>query len=161
MEQWRRHTECTATDLKSILGKLFFIASCSRTLRLFTNRMLATLRGARKSNTISLDIDFHRDVEWIDCFLSKFKGINFIPRSPTYNVPLVVDSCLTGCGAHLGNMWYSEVFPECVLSKQLSISQLKMINTMVAVKTLTTNIRDHVLLLKCDNSVSVTVLQNG
>ncbi len=41
--EWIGRSACTSKQLKKLLGKLFFAASCSSTLRLFTNRMLQTL----------------------------------------------------------------------------------------------------------------------
>ncbi len=52
-------------------------------------------------------------------------------------------------------------YPQAILDKAYSISQLEMINALVAVRTLLGGIKEEIVLLKCDNSASVCVLQNG
>ncbi len=96
--QWENREKCSQSQLKSLLGRLFFAASCSSILRLFCNRMLATLRRDREKPVIALDKDFHEDIAWISKFLVIYNGIDVIPAAPTWPHPLIVDSCLTGGG---------------------------------------------------------------
>ncbi|MCP4259416.1 MAG: hypothetical protein GY774_18200, partial [Planctomycetes bacterium] len=108
---WKIKTCCTQTQLKSLLGKLFFAANCSGPLRLFSNRLLATLRAHNNEQTIVLDEDFHKDIIWIEKFLITFNGIDMIEKLPTSKTELIVDSCLTGGGGHFGDDWYMTKYP--------------------------------------------------
>ncbi|MCP4257043.1 MAG: hypothetical protein GY774_05895 [Planctomycetes bacterium] len=95
---WKNKNSCTQTQLKSLLGKLFFAATCSNTLRLFSNRLLATLRANYKNARVMLDEEFHHDIEWIIEYLVKFNGKDIIEKLPTCEHELTVDSCLIGGG---------------------------------------------------------------
>ncbi len=73
---WKGKQTCRQTELKSLLGKLFFAATCSATLRLFCNRLLATLRSNTANLLVALDTHFYADIEWISDFLQIYNGLN-------------------------------------------------------------------------------------
>ncbi len=98
VKTWRDKEWCTQTQLKSLLGKLFFAANCSGPLRLFCNRLLATLRTHTGAQCVILDKEFQKDIEWIEEFLITFNGVGMIDKLPTSSTELVVDSCMSGGG---------------------------------------------------------------
>ncbi len=161
VETWRGRKQCTPSQLRSLLGKLFFLATCSSTLRLFCNRMLEGLRQATDNQPITLSSDFHLDVDWIAKYLIVYNGIDIITRPTTFPFELVVDSCLTGGGGHLGNIWFAAAYPEEILNKQYNISELEMLNAVVALKAVAHVIRGHIINLRCDNAATVAVLETG
>ncbi len=80
---------------------------------------------------------------------------------PTHPNELIVDSCLTGGGGHFGNLWYSYKFPSRIIDRQLSISQLEMLNTLVGLKLLAPYMHGHIVGVRCDNIATVCTLQNN
>ena len=84
-----------------------------------------------------------------------------IPRDPTLDTPISVDSCLTGGGGHFGNRIYFTAYPEFILQQALNISELEMLNTLIAIKLWAPMLPNHVVRLQCDNLAAVLVLQLG
>ena len=84
--QWLTKKSCQKRDLQSLLGKLLYITKCVRASRPFLNRMLDTLRMAHKHDTVYLDTDFKRDLNWFIKFLPSFNGVAFF-QTPTHSNP--------------------------------------------------------------------------
>ena len=59
---WLHKTTAHIHDLKSLVGKLLFVAQCCRPARLFTNKMLETLRVSPLQGNIHLSSDFRKDL---------------------------------------------------------------------------------------------------
>ncbi|MCP4261545.1 MAG: hypothetical protein GY774_29190, partial [Planctomycetes bacterium] len=72
--EWLNKKSCTQSELKSILGKLFFAATCNATLRLFVNRLLATQRAHHGMSSVTLDDDCNKDFQWIAEYLQSCNG---------------------------------------------------------------------------------------
>ncbi len=108
-----------------------------------------------------LDTEFHKDLQWISEFLLDYNGVDIIPKCPTYKHKLMVDSCLSGGGGHLGPLWYSFEFPDSIKDSDMCISQLEMWNAMIGIKLLAEHIQGHVIEVLCDNAAAVNVLQTG
>ncbi len=161
VKDWTTRSTCTLPQLRSLLGKLFFVASCSTTLRLFCNRMLDSLREANEHEEITLSDDFRLDLLWIDEFMPQYNGVDVIDKAPTFPVDLIIDSCLTGGGGHLGHLWFAFKYPQHILDQQFNIAELEMINALIAVKFFAPNLQGHSVLLRCDNAPTVCILQNG
>jgi hypothetical protein len=160
-DSWARKTSCSQSQLRSLLGKLFHISQCCHTLRLFVNRLLDTLRNAPDHGNIVIDSDAHEDLAWIKAFLPDYNGVQLIKQPLSLDIPLVVDSCLTGGGAHFGQLAYHAEYPAVVMDKSYHISQLEMINTMAAIRLWAPHMAGHTVLVKCDNQAAVSVLQTG
>ncbi len=158
---WQDRKEVTKTQLQSLLGKLFFISTCSQTLRLFTNRILETYREQHQGTNITLTEPLRKDLEWIARFLPAYNGRDIIPRAPDHQDTLLIDSCLSGGGGHLGNQWYKIVYPPQIMEKQYHISALEMLNAMIALKVFRKHLEGHCILIKCDNTAAVSVLETG
>ncbi|MCP4258737.1 MAG: hypothetical protein GY774_14735, partial [Planctomycetes bacterium] len=158
---WCGKKSCTKSQLRKLLGKLFFAATCCGPLRLFCNRLLAAYRSNKGEGHMKLDSEFHRELEWISKFLLTFNGIDVIEKLPTCKHVLYVDSCLKGAGGHLGRDWYYIIFSRAFVSRELDISILEMANAVAAIKHFANRLAGHVVVLKCDNSASVSVLATG
>ena len=66
---WQNKSQAIRKQLQSLIGHLMHIHKCIRPARLFTNRMLAVLRGAPDKGYVNLDRDFHKDILWFSKFL--------------------------------------------------------------------------------------------
>ena len=155
--EWLCRAAATTSQLRSWLGKLFHVATCSATLRLFVNRMLQTLRTARPNGHVLLDQDFKEDVKWILEFLPAYNGVDVISKPPNAPYELIVDSCLSGCGGYYGLAWYHASFPHDVLARDYSISQLEMLNVLVALRLLGDDMAGTIVHIRCDNAAAVSV----
>ncbi len=60
VETWVTRKTSSQSQLRGLLGKLFFVASCSPTLRLFCNRLLEGIRNKRENEVVMLGEEFHR-----------------------------------------------------------------------------------------------------
>ncbi len=52
-------------------------------------------------------------------------------------------------------------FPQYILVRDFTIAALEMWNVLVALRLLVNVLRGHVIELRCDNAVSVSILQTG
>ena len=76
----------TVKELKSLLGKLFFVSKCVVASRAFTRRrrMVHLVKGTcflPKSTVVQLDEGFHADLRWWSIFLQKFNGVSLLSLS--------------------------------------------------------------------------------
>ena len=112
---WATKEYCTKSQLRKFLGKLFHICQCCPTSRLFVNRLLETFRSATEHGRHPIGPAFRADIHWVSQYLPLYNGIQMIPRNPTLDTPISVDSCLTGGGGHFGNRIYNTAYPEFIL----------------------------------------------
>lgn len=157
---WRTKAHATRSQLQKLLGKIFHIAQCCRPARLFVSRMLDTLRAAPLHGQAALDAEFKKDIEWFLSFLPMYNGIHLMQPEPA-DITLEVDSCLSGCGGICGTQYYHTTFPDFILDRDLHISQLEMLNVAVAVKLWASTWTNHRVIIYCDNSAAIAVLQSG
>ena len=158
---WATKEYCTKSQLRKFLGKLFHICQCCPTSRLFVNRLLETLRSSPEHGRHPIGPAFKADIHWISQYLPLYNGIQMIPRNPTLDTPISVDSCLTGGGGHFGNRIYYTAYPEFILQQALNISELEKLNALIAIKLWAPMLSNHVVRLQCDNSAALSVLQLG
>ena len=59
---WSNKKSCTINQLQSLLGSLLYITKCIRPARYFLNRMLQLLRNNHNRHVITLNKDFHGDL---------------------------------------------------------------------------------------------------
>ena len=110
---------------------------------------------------IALSSDFKADLHWMLCFLPSFNGIRMIHADVPYDNNICLDSCLSGCGGFLGDLYYHEEYPDFIKSMNLPICQLEMLNVVVAMKAFGKHLAQTSVQLHCDNAAVVAVLQSG
>ena len=135
-----------------------YIEKCIRPSRFFVNRILELLRSNYDANSITLNHDFRRDICWFQVFLRQFNGTAFYDHKPIQEV-LELDACLVGLGGRCDNKVYH--LPIEKHYKNLHITQLEMINILVAVKIFGSSWENKKVLIKCDNRAVVQVLYTG
>ena len=128
---------------------------------LFVNRMLETLKAVHDYGSHPIGPAFRADLHWILQYLPLYNSVQMIPRSPTLDTSIAVDSCLTGGGGHFGPHIYHTVYQDFILQLGFNISELEMMNAVIAIKLWAPMLRNHVIRLQCDNSAAVSVLQTG
>ena len=99
IKHWLHKETATKHQLQKLVGNLLHIHRCVKPARLFTNRILQTLRGAPAKGSIRLSKAFFKDTNWFAHFLEVFNGSVEIHSTFTPTSEIYVDSCLTGMGA--------------------------------------------------------------
>ena len=158
---WKHKEHCTKSQLCKYLKKLFHICQCCPTLRLFVKRMLETSRAAPDDQRHPIDPALKADVHWILQYLPLYNGVQIIPRSPTLDTSIAVESCLTGGGSHFGTHIYHTMYPDFILQQGLNISELDILNALITIKLWAPMLGDHIVRLQCDNVATVSLLQTG
>ena len=157
-ESWKNRTKCTKKELQSLLGSLLYISKCVKNSRFFLNRMLDTLRAHFGTDTIKLNQNFHRDLNWFLKFLQQFNGTAFFNHAPVH-MTIELDACLVGLGAICMNQVYAIQIPKNF--ENYSIVHLEMLNILVALRVWAKQWSNKKILLKCDNQAVVSVLNSG
>ena len=80
---------------------------------------------------------------WIMHYLPLYNGVKMIP----YN--------------HFDNHVYQVSHPDFIMAQGLNISELEILNAMIAIKLWPPLLRGHVVRLLCNNSAAVLILQMG
>ena len=157
-KQWLCKKSCNKRQLQSLLGKLLYVTKCVRASRPFLNRMLDTLRAAHKQDTIVIDCEFRRDLNWFTNFLPKFNGVAFFSHTPIHT-HVELDASLQGLGAMCGQQIYAIALPKGY--QNYNIVHLEMINILVALRTWAHQWQGRKVVIHCDNQAVVSVLGSG
>ena len=152
---WKDKKSCTKNRLQSLLGSLLYITKCVRPARFFLNRMLQVLRDNHINKYICLTKEFAKDLNWFNTFLCSYNGVTFYDNKPVQAV-IELDASLTGLGA---NLVYALPLPHDHFN--YNITQLEMLNIMVALKVWGYTWRNMRIEIKCDNLAVVQILQEG
>ena len=159
--EWLDKKTATRTQIKSILGKLFFISQCCTPARMFVNRMLATLRSAPHQGSTSLPEEFRKDLRWFDTYLSSTNGVYMIQEEQRNPVDIYVDSCTTGGGGICAGQAYTHVYGEGLVHADLHICHLEAANALAALKLWAPALKGCLVHLHSDSSTAVAVMQMG
>ena len=124
----------------------------------YLNRILDTLRKHHNKKYITLDEEFHKDVNWLKKFVSQFNGVTIFQKTEA-KFQVHLDACLTGVGAVCDKEVYHSKIPEKVL--HLDIAILEMLNILIALRVWAKNWKNQIVHVKCDNKAVVEVLNNG
>ena len=157
-EQWVHKKNCTKNQLQSLLGSLLYITRCVRPARNFLNRMLQILRDNVHTNFITLSHHFFQDLEWFRVFLHQFNGVTFYDNKLIHH-EVNLDASLNGLGACFGNEVYALPLP--VNFMNLHITQLEMLNVVVALKVWANIWANKRIKISCDNLAVVEILKSG
>ena len=160
-QQWA--VKCTANirELRSLLGKLLHVAPCCPPARLFSTRMLETLRACPEQRRIALSPEFKKDVAWFNKFLPSVEGFFIIHEDDRVPVQLFVDACTSGCGAVTKMAAYHAQFPSHIVSEGHPICQLEALNAVVAIKLWAPSFSNCLLHLFSDNPTAVAIFHVG
>ena len=156
----------TRKQLESIIGKLSYIADCVRSARLFICRLLDLLRSVtRKHHHINLSSEAKKDLKWFLLFMESYNGRTAVPEDVwcTPDQILATDSTLVGIGgvyhSSSGLQFFHDEIP-CAWHGQ-HICVYEMLAILVAILLWGAHIRNKRIIVHCDNSSCVSLLNTG
>ena len=152
---WTQKKTVTKHQYQSLLGSLLYITKCIKPARIFLNRMLQVLRSHHNSHRFTLTPEFFQDLCWFNTFLDQYNGVTYFDNKTPHHL----DASLLGMGATFANMVYTLPIPQHC--QHLHITQLEMLNVVVALKVWGSIWSDKVIDIKCDNLAVVEVLTSG
>ena len=156
--QWKDRVTCKKRELQSLLGSLLYVSKCVHSSRPFLNRMLDLLRAANKQESVRLNDEFKRDLNWFCAFLPEFNGSAFF-KHDQIDGEIELDACLEGLGAiHNNHIYAIPISKGCM---HMDIVHLEMLNILVALRVWAKQWATKTISVKCDNQAVVTILQSG
>lgn len=144
LQQWRKKSHCTVTELQSLIGTLAFASHVVQTGRTFLRRLIDTVCTGRNHVTrIHLDSEFQKDITWWSTFIDHWNG-----RSMFYDeawtdsdtLQLSTDATHIGYGASFGREWFYGKWTDSQLedayrSKRVSVPYLELLVLVMAAAT--------------------------
>ena len=109
--QWKNKKFCSKRQLQSLLGSLLYVSKCVKPAHTFLNCMLMLLRDNFEKDTIFLNREFFKDLNWFHTFLSQFNGVVYYDIRPVQG-ELHLDASLTGMGGISDNQCYALPIPK-------------------------------------------------
>ena len=162
LDAWEGKKRASHKEIQSLFGLLQFVAAVAPPARLFTNRILETLRELDPGKSTALSWGFRQDLQFFRDLMPNFPGVKIMDKSdlPAQHL-LELDACLSGCGAVAGDQFYGREFPAVIRDAAHPIAHLEMLNIVVAIKTWCDRWAGYRVRIHCDNLNSVLALQTG
>ena len=158
IHEWQNKRFASKQQLQSLLGNLLYIHKCIKPARIFVNRMLDVLRQNYGKRSITLNVEFMRDIRWFVKFVDRYNGISYFDHK-VVAATIELDACLTGFGGRWGNLVYNVPIRKNYMN--LAITQLETLNILVAVPLFAAYWHRKTVHIKCDNLAAVQVLTSG
>ena len=154
---YRTCSHITKKQLQSLLGKLLYLHRCVIHARTFVNRLLNKLR--QTTTRVKVCDGMRKDLAWFTQFLLRFNGkIMFSQAKTEYDA--FVDACLTGMGAIWNDNAYA-VSRHLVATWHLNITQLEMLNVLIALRVFCDAWRHKSVCIHIDNKAAMYSPEKG
>ena len=119
---------------------------------------VTTLPPWPPTSYIKLSQQFHCDLNWFQDFLKQYNGVTFFNNKPV-DFQVYLDASLSGLGGAFRPSVYA--LPLSTEFQDLYITQLEMLNVVVALKVWSQLWADKKVKIHCDNQAVVEVLTTG
>ena len=138
-----------------------FLHRSVRPTRVFTNRLLTTLRNMG-SNPVPVDDHIKQDLQWFIHFAPRHNGILvYRPIPLSEHQPIELDACLQGLGGRWGaNVYYSHI-PDYIKGDESNITHFELFNVFIALTVWGSQWKGRKLLIRLDNIASVAIVNSG
>lgn len=145
------------TDLRSLqrlVGKANHISQIIPSTRLFINKLLEGMRGAKVGDRIKISKGMQEDMDWMSRFLHEINTRSMMEK-PEITEVIEADSCLLGGGGFDGKHFYSITYTS-TMTKAYHISQFEALNCMFALRALGKKYppKSHIE-IRCDNIATI------
>ena len=162
IDDWQGKVRATRNQMQQLLGLLQFVASVSPPTRVFTNRMLNELRETPKRGSVTLSLEFKKDLKFFIDLLPEYNGVKVVAKGEVEcQEYLELDASLKGCGAFVGDSYYGEPFPEWLQQEGHPIAHLELLNVVIALKVWCREWRGARVEIHCDNMNACLAIQSG
>lgn len=160
---WESKQYMKRNDLESLIGKLSFAASVVKAGRVMIGRLLNALRNLNRDRSYKVEESVKLDVLWWQKYFPSFNGKALLVEVKWSDPDemITTDSSLGGAGGVCGDEFFSVTFPKEVLEKNSDINQLELLAIIIGLKIWCHRLTNKKLKIRCDNLVSVTVLNSG
>ena len=121
--------------IESLMGKLFFVASCVASSRVFTLRFMAFLRSfPNRKIHLTIPEAAKRDAKWWRFFIHKWNGVSLILEKSWSNIDEIIasDASLVAGGAYTNDQYFSEPFPKHLSDTPIHLKEF--LTLLVAIK---------------------------
>ena len=164
LQLWSDRKKASRREIQSLAGKLQFIAKCCPYGRCFLSRILTALKGLKRaSHRVYLNQAFKKDIRWWQLMLPHFNSVSIIKTEPWSDPDQLIatDACLHGAGGTFRDRFFMCEFPDMLKQDAGSISQLEAMTVVIALKLWAHMLKGHRIVIHCDNSATVSVLNTG
>ena len=150
----------TLKAVKSLIGKLVFVASIIRVARAFLRRLINVTMGKTKPNMILFIDDYiKKDLKMWLMFFNYYNGQNVIVRQFNYSseaINLGSDASKSGFAGTYGSKFFYGSFPESW--KAYDIKVLELFPIFLLVELFGHKLRNSCIIFHCDNKTIVDVI---
>lgn len=166
--KWQNKTRCTLKQMQSLVGKLSFAAGVVRSGRIYMARLINALRKDAGGQTggIILSRDIQNDIQWWMEFIERQNGIPMesLMVNKKWEPPGSVwssDSSSTGLGgwSEKTAQFFHHTLDEN--NRALDINSLECLALMLCLKKWSPQCRGKKILIYCDNTTTVAVVNSG
>ena len=162
--EWDNKQLASKREVQSLVGKLNLVGFCVKPGRIFISRLLNWLRSIYSVEGKVLVPEFvKKDIKWWKSFLPLFNGISMMMKEE-WSKPdgiFTSDACLSGCWGMFKELFFYVEFPHSILDEHLHINALEMLAVIACLKMWGTKFKEKRILMKCDNQVTVYVINTG
>ena len=166
LSKWLLKEEASLREVQSLLGKLNFACSTVRAGRVFLGRLINFLCEFNNNSLVVKEIpqEAKADISWWHEYMIQFDGISLLHetrwRHP--DAKISSDSSLSACGGYSeGEYFHAPFLHHLLTNPELHINELECLAVVVAVKLWAHKYKGMNLLLHCDNSSTVSVINKG
>lgn len=161
LNKWYNRDEATLRQMQSLIGSLNFACGIVRAGRIYMSRLINSIRGVNQGQKIKLTEQDKLDIAWWQEHIQIWNARSFM-ISDLWEVPGSVwtsDACESGIAGWSDPDYYSFELPNAF--RELDINSLECLAIMVSLRKWAKKCVGKKLLLKCDNQVTVSIINSG
>lgn len=164
IDSFSTRDSCTVKEIKSLLGKLFFVSKCVVASRAFTRRMVHLIRGSHRGSVrVALGSAFHADLRWWRTFLHEFNGVSLLSLSSlalaeSVHFHIFTDASDAAAGASFGSHWFVYEWTPAESARSTCWKEIRAL--VLAVSTFGGSLSGKRVALWCDNQPMVDAVSS-
>jgi hypothetical protein len=135
-----------------------FLHKAIKPARVFVNRILSLLREMGDDTRVAISEGAKRDLSWFMACAHAINGTVNIYKCLLPRIEIFVDASLKGVGGVCHSFVYRRALPP---NSGWCIAYWEAINVIVALRTFASLVQGHRVLVWCDNTVAVNILNSG